>query len=110
MGENHTSQSRSEFDWYNPTYKKIHVKAKLFIQAFMHLCLVRLRLLCGRQKTGESKIFLYFLWYVDMGEDYSSQSQSEFHWYIPHLYNYLHLLFYNTAVFFQSQLNVKVQV
>ena len=45
-----------------------------------------------------------------MGEDYTSQSQSEFHWYILHLYNYLHLPFYNTAVFFQSRLNVKVQV
>ena len=45
-----------------------------------------------------------------MGEDYASQTPSEFHWYIPHLYNYLHLLCYNTAVFYQSRLNVKVQV
>ena len=26
--------------------------------------------------------------YVDMGEDYISQSRSEFDWYNPHLYNY----------------------
>ena len=57
MGENHTSQSRSEFDWYNPTYKNIHVKANLFIHAFMHLCLVRLWLLCGGEKTGQSNTF-----------------------------------------------------
>ena len=92
MGEIYTSQSRSEFDWYNlhlnnflhPLlfYKTfgffqprlnvevqvnfspqfyVHINAKLFVHAFMHLCLVRLWLLCG-EKTGESKTFLYFLW------------------------------------------------
>ena len=39
----------------------VHINAKLFIHAFMHLCLVRLWLLCG-EKTGDSKTFLYFLW------------------------------------------------
>ena len=36
-----------------------------------------------------------------MGENYTSQSRSEFDWYNPHLYNYLHpLLFYKTFGFF----------
>ena len=36
-----------------------------------------------------------------MGEDYASQTRSEFDWYNPHLYNYLHpLLFYKTVGFF----------
>ena len=89
MREDHTSQTRSEFDWYNPHlynylhpllfYKAdvffqsrlnvemqvnfspqfyVHINAKLFIHAFMHLCLVRLWLLCGGEKTGESNTFL----------------------------------------------------
>ena len=72
---------------------------------------VRLWLLCGG-KTGESNTFLYFLWYSDKGEDYTSQTRSDFDWYNPHLYNYLHpLLFYKTVgFFFHSRLNVEVQV
>ena len=36
-----------------------------------------------------------------MGENYTSQSRSDFDWYNPHLYNYLHpLLFYKTVGFF----------
>ena len=89
----------------------VHINAKLFIHAFIHLSLVPLWLSCGGEKTGESKSFLQFLWYVDMGENYTSQSRSEFDWYIPHLKNYLHpLLFYKTLGFFQSRLNEKVQV
>ena len=46
-----------------------------------------------------------------MGENYTSQSRSEFDWYNLHLNNYLHpLLFYKTFGFFQSRLNKKVQV
>ena len=46
-----------------------------------------------------------------MGEDYASQTRSEFDWYIPHLYNYLHpLMFYKTVGFSHSRLNVEVQV
>ena len=56
------------------------------------------------------RIFYISCTLLSMGENHTSQSQSEFHWYILHLYNYLHLLIYNTAVFFQSRLNVKVQV
>ena len=79
----------------------VHINAKLFIHAFIHLSLVPLWLLCGGEKTGESKSFLQFLWYVDMGENYTSQSRSDFDWYIPHLKNYLHpLLFYKTFGFF----------
>ena len=63
------------------------IRTYINIHASAHLCLVRLKLLCGKQKTGESKFFLYFLWYVVMGEDYTTQSQSKFHWYILHLYN-----------------------
>ena len=41
-----------------------------------------------------------------MGENYTSQSRSEFDWYNPHVKNYLHpLLFYKTFGFFQSRLN-----
>ena len=80
------------------------------MQAFMHLCLVRLGLLCG-EKICESKVFLKFLWYVDMGENYASQTRSAFDWNIPHLYSCLHpLLFYKTVGFFHSRLNVEVQV
>ena len=50
-------------------YKNNHVKAKLFIQVFMHLCLVRQWLLCGGEKTGQSNTFQKILWYVDKGED-----------------------------------------
>ena len=81
----------------------VHINAKLFIHAFIHLGLVLLWLLCGREKTGESKSFLKSLWYVDMGENYTSQSRSEFDWYNPHLNNYLHpLLFYKTVGFFST--------
>ena len=46
-----------------------------------------------------------------MGEDYASQTPLEFDWYNPHLYNYLHpLLLHKTVGFFQSRLNVEVQV
>ena len=46
-----------------------------------------------------------------MGEDYASQTPSEFHWYIPHLYNNLHPLLFNKTVGFpHSRLNVEVQV
>ena len=46
-----------------------------------------------------------------MGEDYASQTPLEFDSYNPHLYNHLHpLLFYKTPGFFQSRLNVEVQV
>ena len=77
----------------------------------MHLCLVRLALLCGGEKNCESKVFLKFLWYVDMGEDYASQTRSVFDWYNPHLNNSLHpSLFYKTVGFFHSRLNVEVQV
>ena len=77
----------------------VHINAKLFIHAFMHLFLVRLWLLCG-EKTGESNTFSYFLWYSDKGKDYTSQTRSDFDWYNPHLYNYLHpLLFYKTVFF-----------
>ena len=41
-------------------YKNNHVKAKLFIQVFMHLCLVRLRLSCGRQKWV-SQIYFFII-------------------------------------------------
>ena len=79
----------------------VHINGKLFLHAFMQLCLVRLWLLCDGEKTGESKSFLKSLWYVDMGENYTSQSRSEFDWYNPHLNNYLHpLLFYKTVGFF----------
>ena len=89
----------------------VHIIAKLFIHAFMHLCLVRLWLLCGGEKTVESNTFLKFLWYVDMGDDYASQTRSAFDWNNPQPYNYLHpLLFYKTVGFFQSRLNEKVQV
>ena len=40
----------------------VHINAKLFIHAFMHLCLVRLWLLCGGEKMVESNTFLKFLW------------------------------------------------
>ena len=46
-----------------------------------------------------------------MGEDYASQTSLEFDSYNPHLYNYIHpLRFYETPGFFQSRLNVEVQV
>ena len=35
----------------------VHVNGKLFLHAFMQLCLVRLWLLCDGEKTGESKSF-----------------------------------------------------
>ena len=35
----------------------VHVNVKKLIHAFMHLCLVRLGLLGGGEKTGESKFF-----------------------------------------------------
>ena len=35
----------------------VHINGELFIHAFMQLCLVRLRLLCGAEKTGESNTF-----------------------------------------------------
>ena len=77
----------------------------------MHLRLVRLWLLCGAEKTVESNTFIKFLWYVDMGEDYASQTRSAFDGNNPQPYNYLHpLLFYKTVGFFQSRLNEKVQV
>ena len=76
----------------------------------MQLCLVRLWLLCGGEKAGQSNTFLYLL-YVDKGGDYASQTRSEFDWYNPHLYKYLHpLLFYKTVGFSHSRLNVEVQV
>ena len=37
----------------------VHINGKLFLHAFMQLCLVRLWLLCGGEKTGESKSFFY---------------------------------------------------
>ena len=40
------------------TYKNIHIKAKLFMQAFMHLCVVQLGLSCRGEKTAQSKSFL----------------------------------------------------
>ena len=89
----------------------VHINGKLFLHAFIQLCLVRLWLLCGGEKTVESNTFLKILWYVDMGEDYASQTRSAFDWNNPHPCNYLHpLLFYKTAGFFQSRLNEKVQV
>ena len=36
----------------------VHINAKSFIHAFIHLGLVPLWLLCGGEKTGESKSFL----------------------------------------------------
>ena len=46
-----------------------------------------------------------------MGEDYASQTRSEFDSYNPHLYNYLQpLLFYKTPGLFQFRLNVEKQV
>ena len=43
-----------------------------------------------------------------MGENYTSQSRSEFDWYNPHLNNYLHpLLFYNTFGFFSTSFERK---
>ena len=46
-----------------------------------------------------------------MDKDYASQTRSEFDWYNPHLYNYLHpLLFYKTVGFSHSRFNVEVQV
>ena len=36
----------------------VHICAKLFIHAFIQLSLVPLWLLCGGEKTGESKSFL----------------------------------------------------
>ena len=66
----------------------------------MHLCLVRLWLLCGGEKTVESNTFLKILWYVDIGEDYASQTRSAFDWNNPHPCNYLHpLLFHKTVGF-----------
>ena len=35
----------------------VHINGKLFLHAFMQLCLVRLWLLCDGEKTGESKSF-----------------------------------------------------
>ena len=35
----------------------VHVNGNLFIHDFMQLCLVRLRVLCGGEKTGKSKSF-----------------------------------------------------
>ena len=125
MGENYTSQSRSEFDWYNPHLNN-YLHPLLFYNTFgffstsfertsagklftsilrSHKCeiiytrfhafmLSSTMALCG-EKTGESNTFLYFLWYSDKSKDYTSQTRSDFDWYNPHLYNYLHpLLFY----------------
>ena len=36
----------------------LHINAKLFIHAFIHLSLVPLWLLCGGEKTGEPKSLL----------------------------------------------------
>ena len=88
MGEDYASQTRSQFDWYNPHpynylqpllfYKTVGLlsisferrsagkfftsilrsNANLFIHAFMRLCLVRLWLLCGGKKNGRVKYFL----------------------------------------------------
>ena len=46
---------------YFPPQFYVHIKAKLFMQAFMHLCLVRLRLSCGRQKWVSQIYFFIFL-------------------------------------------------
>ena len=43
--------------YFSPQFY-VHINAKLFMQAFMHLCLVRLWLLCGGEKTGQSNTFL----------------------------------------------------
>ena len=84
MGEGYASQTRSDFDWYNPhlynylhpllfyktvgfffsfsferrsagvffTLIYVHINAKKFIHAFMHLCLVRLWLIMWWRKNG----------------------------------------------------------
>ena len=39
----------------------VHVNGNLFILDFMQLCLVRLRVLCGGEKTGKSKSFFIIL-------------------------------------------------
>ena len=69
--------------------------------AIIHLSLVQLRLLCIGGKTGMVNVFLlghnqkkygYGLWMLfEMGEDYTSQSGSEFDWYNPHQYNYWYI-------------------
>ena len=43
--------------YFSPQFY-IHMNAKLFIHAFNYLSLVPLWLLCGGEKTGESKSFL----------------------------------------------------
>ena len=37
--------------YFSPQFY-VHINAKLLIHAFVHLCLVRLWLLCGGEKTG----------------------------------------------------------
>ena len=44
--------------YFSPHYY-VHVIAKLFMHAFAHLCLFRLWLLCGGEKTGDSNFFFY---------------------------------------------------
>ena len=53
----------------------VHINVELYIRDSIHLF------------GGEKQIF-YFLWYVEIGEDYTTQSRSDFDWYNPHLYNY----------------------
>ena len=73
--------------------------------------MVRLLLLCGGENTGESNNFLYFLWYVDMGEDYTSQVDRLLTR-IIRTYIFIYIIYCSTIplVFVQSRLNVKVQV
>ena len=47
--------------------------------------------------------FFYILWYVDMGEDYTSQSRSQFDWYNPHLYSFSQQVLPTTSISFEEQ-------
>ena len=42
--------------YFSPQFY-VHIKAKLFMQAFMHLCLVRLGLSCREEKRLSQKVF-----------------------------------------------------
>ena len=66
----------------------VHKIVNLFIHAFMHPCLFQLWLFTWWREKRVSQFFAKFLWYVDMGKHYTSQSRSEFDWYNPHVYNY----------------------
>ena len=77
----------------------VHINVELYIHAFMHPCLVQLRFSCDGEKTGKWNIFLKCLWYVNMGEDYTTQSRIGFDWHYPHLFKYFRYLHEKTRYF-----------